>query len=52
MHKPFYVTEIGLVGEGDGRGQPVQAGSDRLEHDEEQERAQVEHLVKSQVIVR
>ena len=49
-HKPIWVTENGLAHEDTGRAPPLAVGSSRREHDEEQERMQAEHLVKSQIV--
>ena len=47
--KPIWITENGLIGEGDGACQPYLPAAESREHDEDQERQQAEFVVKSQI---
>lgn len=51
IHKPFWVTEVGLGFEGDGRAQSDVNGQVHAEHDPAQEIEQADALVRSQMML-
>jgi hypothetical protein len=51
IHKPFWVTEVGLGFEGDGRAKSDVNGQIHAEHDAAQEIEQADALVRSQMML-